>query len=115
MLVLEHLLAFHEDGELLFVWLLVHALDQTSQLFSCLIDLLEILLEKLVGDDLHVADRVNVTLVMHDLFVREGSDHMVDAIDSLDVRQESIAKTLTFAGTSHESSDIENRNGGGNL
>ena len=77
--------------------------------------MLKVFLEKFVGDDFQVSNRIDFTLVMHDFLIGESSDDMIDSIDSLDVRQEGIAETLALASTSHQTSNVENGDACGDL
>jgi len=101
------LLALEEHFEFLLIGLLVHARNDTIQLLNQPCQVLEILLEKFIGDDFHVSNGVHIALIVHDLFIREGSHDMIDAIDGLNVGQEGVSETLTFTGTCNESRDIE--------
>ena len=45
---------------------------------------------------------------MDNLFVLESSDNVVDSIDGINVRQESVSKTFTLTGSLDETSNISN-------
>lgn len=96
LLVVEHLDAAPEDFSLLLIGLLVHARNYSVKFLNQPVQMLQIFLEELVSDDLQVSDGVDITLVMHDLLVGESSYDVIDAIDSLNVREEGIAQTFAF-------------------
>ena len=98
-LVSNHLLALNQDFFLFLISFEVFAGDNTFQFFEGLGNVLKIFLEELVCDDVHVSNGVDFTFVVHNILVREASDDMEDAINGLDMRQESISKTLSFAGS----------------
>lgn len=114
-LVSNHLLALDQDFFLFLIGFEVFAGDNTFQFFEGLNKVLKIFLEELVCDDAHVSNGVDFTFVVHNFRIREASDDMEDAIDGLDMGKESISKTLTFAGSGDQTSDVENGNGGCNL
>ena len=93
-------LALDQNVALLLVRPLVHASNDAVQLFYQTSQVLQVFLEKLVCNDLHVPDWVDFSLVMHDVLIRESSDDVIDAVNSLDVGQEGVAKAFTFASTS---------------
>lgn len=64
-----------------------------------LLNPVDVLQSKLVLDDLHVSDRVDVTLDVDDLGVVERSDDLEDTVDSPDVRQERVSETGSGGGT----------------
>ena len=109
------LLALDEDVALLFIRLLVHACNDSLELLKQSSQVLKVFLEKFVGDDFQVSNRIDFTFVMHDFLIGESSDDMIDSIDSLDVRQEGIAETLALASTSHQTSNVENGDACGDL
>ena len=115
LLLVEHHLNLIKHLHLLLIRLQVLSIDRALQVWLCLAKLLKVLLEELVRDDLHVTNRIHFSLIVHHLLVAEGAHHVVDAIDCLNVRQECIAKTLTFTGTCNKSSNIEDRDGGRHL
>ena len=94
-------LALDQNVALLLVRPLVHASNDAVQLFYQTSQVLQVFLEKLVCNDLHVPDWVDFSLVMHDVLIRESSDDVIDAVNSLDVGQERVAKAFTFASTSN--------------
>jgi len=115
LLLQKHGLALVKGLFLLLVGLLVHASNDSVKFGDSFLEGLEILLKELVCDDVQISDGVNITLVVHDLFVVEGTNNMVDAINSLDVGKESVSETLTFTGAGDETSNIEDGDGSGNL
>jgi hypothetical protein len=62
-------------------------------------------------DDVHVTNGVDITLLMNDLFIVEGSHDVIDSIYCLNMAEESVSKACTFRGSSDEPSDIGNGNG----
>ena len=77
--------------------------------------MLDVLLEKFIRDDLQVSNRINFTLVMHDFFIGEGSDDVIDSIDGLYVGQERISEAFALTSASHQPRNIEDRDTRGNL
>ena len=59
--------------------------------------MLEIFRVNFVIDDLHVTNGIYLTFLMNHIFVLETSNNMKDAINRLDIGQECIAKTFSFA------------------
>jgi hypothetical protein len=53
----------------------------------------DVLQPELSLDDLHVAQRVHVSLDMNDFRVVESPDNLEDAVDSTDMREEGVAET----------------------
>lgn len=107
LLCIQHFLASNEDVTLLDIRLLVFARNRAVQIFESFRNLLQVLLEKLIGDDFQVADGLDITFVMDDLLVGEGPDNVVDTIDGLNMRQECVAEALSLRGTRHKTSDIK--------
>ena len=99
LLGLKHSLDLLNDCLLLLVRLEVLAGNVSLNIRQHLLDVLQILLEQLVRDNIHVTARVDLTFVVHDVRVGEGSHDVVDAVDSLNVGQEGISEALTGAGT----------------
>lgn len=73
---------------------------------ECLLSELNVFQAQLLGDDVQVTDRVNVTLNVDDLGVVEASDYLEDGIDGTDVRQEGVTETGTSGGTARQTSNI---------
>eukprot|EP00128_Syssomonas_multiformis_P014504 Colp12_sorted_trinity150504_noHs@17265 len=67
---------------------------------------LNILKKELVVDDLKIADGINTTLDVGDILLLESTANMENTIDALNVRQESVTKTLTLRGTLHKTGNI---------
>ena len=65
------------------------SLLQTVQM---LLDPFDILQPKLGLDDLHISQRVDITLDVDDFIVIESTDDLEDTIDGTDVGQELIAQ-----------------------
>lgn len=114
---LSDILAVVEHGEdLLNCGLLLLELlhFQTLTTSPCLLDKcgerllgkLNVLQAQLLGDDVQVTDRVNVTLNMDNLGIVEASDDLEDGIDGTDMRQEGVTKTSTSGGTARQTSNV---------
>lgn len=108
------------DNRLLLLELLhLERLTTTGSLLlktlKVLVDELHILDAQLLRDDLEITDGVDVTLDVDDLGVVEATDDLEDGVDGADVRQEGIAETGTGGGTAGQTSDIIDRQVGGNL
>ena len=115
LLLQKHGLALVKGLFLLLVGLLVHASNDSVKFGDSFLEGLEILLKELVCDDVQISDRVKITFGMHDFLVVESTHDMVDAVNSLDVGQESVSETLTLAGAGHKTRNIEDGDTGGNL
>jgi len=111
----KELSALDKNFSLLLVRLHTLVSDSFVDLVELLFNMLQILLEQLIGDDIQVPNGVDFTLVMHDFFSGESSHDVEDAIDSLDVGQEGVAEALSLTGSGDEAGDIENRDAGGHL
>lgn len=74
---------------------------------------LDILQPQLGLDDLHISERVNITLDVDDLCVVERSDDLENTIDGTDVGQERVTETGTGRGTGGETGDIDAGEEGG--
>ncbi len=107
-LLSKHLLTFRKHFLLSQVFLCAFASDFSFQILEQLCNLLEILLEQFICNDLQISYRVNLTLVVHDFWVREGSHYMIDAVDSLDVGQKSVAETCSLTSSCDKASNVEN-------
>ena len=93
---LEHLLDSQQDFFLFLVGLEIFTRNYAVKLRDSLVDMLQILLEELVSNDLHVAHGVYFTFIVHHIIARETSHNVVNSINSLNVRQKGISKTFTF-------------------
>lgn len=78
-----------------------------------LLDELNILESQLLGNDVEISAGVHVTLNVDNLGVIEATHDLEDGVDGSDVRQESVTKTSTSRCTSCETSDIVDRQVGG--
>lgn len=79
-----------------------------------LLDELDILETKLLGDDVKITGGVDITLDVDDLGIIESTDDLEDGIDGADVGQESVAETSTGGGTAGKTGDIVDSQVGGN-
>lgn len=64
-------------------------------------------------DDLNIAEGVNGTHVVDDVFVLKATDDVNDGVDLTDIGEEFIAKAFAFTGACDESGDIDKFDGGG--
>jgi len=69
---------------------------------------LNILELKFFVDDFHITNGVDVTLNVSDFGIIENTQHVENAVNCLNVRQESITKTLAFMSTLDKTSNIGN-------
>lgn len=95
-----------DDLVFLLVSLLVLSLQQLLEIFFESFDVLQVFGTQFTINDLDVSDRVYVSFFVDHLFVRESAHHMVDAVDSIDVRQERVTKTSTVTCSLDEPSDV---------
>ena len=65
-------------------------------------------------DDLDIAEGVNRSHVVNDVFVLEATHDVDDRIDFADIGEEFISEALAFAGPGDESGDVNEFDGGGN-
>lgn len=72
--------------------------SSSLQRIELLLDPLDVLETKLVLDDLHVADGVDVALDVDDLGVVERADDLEDAVDGADVGEEGVSEAGTCRG-----------------
>lgn len=89
--LVKHLSDFVENCHLFFADTIILTIDLKLNWWLDLGELLFVLSEKLVGNDLQIADWVDITLLVDDLLVGEGPHHVINAIDCVNVREESVA------------------------
>lgn len=65
-------------------------------------------------DDLDIAEGVNRSHIVNDVFVLEATHHVDDGIDFADIGEEFVAEALALAGPGDESGDVDEFDGGGN-
>lgn len=65
-------------------------------------------------NDLDIAEGIDGTHVVDDVFVLETTNDMNDGINLANVGEEFVAKALAFAGSGDEAGDIDEFDGGGN-
>jgi hypothetical protein len=77
-----------------------------DELLERLLDELDVLEAELLGNDVQVTERVDITLNVDDLGIVESADDLEDGIDGANVRQEGVSETGTSGRTAGETSDI---------
>lgn len=77
---------------------------QPLQLFLHPVDIFQ---PQLGRDDLHISERVDITLYVNDLGVIECSDDLEDTVDSSDVGQEGVSETCSGGCSSGKTGDID--------
>jgi hypothetical protein len=122
---LPHIFAVLEHGknsldgrllllELLHLQTLATPAGFLDELFERLLDELNVLEAQLLGNDVQIAERVDVTLDVNDLGIVEAADDLEDGIDCANVGQEGISETGTSRRTAGKTSDVVDGQVGGN-
>lgn len=65
-------------------------------------------------DDLDIAEGVNRSHVVNDVFILEATHHVDDGIDFSDIGEEFVAESFALTGTGDEPGDVDKFDGGGN-
>jgi len=102
----EHSLDPFDDCKLLLILLLLLSLHSGCKVLKDSRNLLKIFCSQFVVDDLNISNWIKFSFLMDNFFVWEGSNDVVDSVNSRDVRKESITKTCTLTCSFNETSNI---------
>ncbi|KAH3666022.1 hypothetical protein OGAPHI_004211 [Ogataea philodendri] len=108
--ILEKLDDSLDQNSLLFLLLnlqrLTTSLGDFVDTFQVTLGKINILESQLVGNNLQISGRVNISLNVDDVCVIETSNHLVNGINSTDIGQESVTKTFSSSSTFSQTSNI---------
>ncbi len=104
--ILEELFNFQEDFKFISGNFGIGSLNDLLKFINLGLEKLDILGDEFTMNDIHISLRINVTFLMDDVWVIKTSDDVIDSINCLNVREESVSETSTLGSTFHQTSDI---------